>query len=80
MGGNVVVTQAAAGSSALQHLLDYLSVGLTEKFSWMLDQNALSYVADVSPAGEFGPLDRARPGSVARFMATWERNYRAAAR
>lgn len=80
MAGNVVVTKAAANSSALQHLVEYLAVGLTQQFSWMLDQNALSYVADLSSEDEFGALDRVRPGATARFMATWEQNYRRATR
>lgn len=73
MAGNTVANRSLLDSPALTRLLDYLSVGLSEPKSWMLDQNALTYAIEGFP--KYEPLAAARPVTVGKFMGTWESNY-----
>lgn len=74
MAGSAVANRDYLVSPARNRLEDYLSVGLAEQASWMLDQNALAYAAEGTPG--FRPIKRARPLTVGAFMGHWERNYR----
>lgn len=72
MAGNVVANRSMLASPACARLLDYLSVGLADSASWMLDQNALTYA--VEGVADYQPLTTPRPMIVGNFMAQWERN------
>lgn len=80
MAGNMVVNREFAGSTTLERLVDYLSVGLAASSSWMLDQNAISYAVERGLNGEFERMSKARPAITATFMRLWERNYMKATR
>lgn len=73
MAGNVVANRDYLTSPMLARLHDYLSVGLSEPASWMLDQNALTYAVEAVPG--YRPLTTPRPMVVGNFMGHWERNY-----
>src|SRR5699024_3285521 len=74
MAGNVIASQEYLESVVLDRFHDYLSVGLTEENSWMLDQNGLAYA--IESLDNYSPLG-ARPASVGSFMGQWEKNFRA---
>lgn len=76
MAGNVVANRGLLGSEALHRLHDYLSVGLAEPASWMLDQNAIAYA--VEGFHGYKPLTTARPTVTSQFMGVWEKNFQAA--
>lgn len=77
MAGNVAISREVLGSSLLDDLHVYLARGLGERRSWMLDQNALSFVAEKHPAFVRNVADHKRPFFGPPFRAVWERNYRA---
>lgn len=77
MAGSVAVNREYQASAVRARLEDYLSVGLTEPESWMLDQNAIAYAVEVVPG--YRPLTTPRPFTVGNVVGQWERNYRAAA-
>lgn len=76
MGGTLVVNRDALTTPMLSRTMDYLSAGLTERHSWMLDQNALAYAVEADPT--YQPLQLARPTVIGTFMATWEKNFQSA--
>lgn len=78
MAGSVVANRDYLDSPMRARLEDYLSVGLTESESWMLDQNALAYAVESVPG--YQPLTTPRPFVVGNVVGQWERNYRAAVR
>lgn len=78
MAGNFMVNRKAASSDLLRRHLDYLSVGLTEGKSWMLDQNALSYAVEGADDKEYTPMRDSRPNLSGTIMAKWEQNFKAA--
>ncbi len=74
MAGNFAVNRSALESSILEDLQLYLAHGLTQRNSWMLDQNALLYAIERHP-DTFVALDEfRRPFTQARFRSVWERN------
>lgn len=78
MAGSVAVNRDYLDSPIRARLADYLSVGLQEPESWMLDQNALAYAVEAVPG--YQPLTTPRPFTVGNVVGQWERNYRAALR
>lgn len=80
MAGNLVAHHDLLDSVILDRLLRYLSAGLPEPSSWMLDQNAITYAVEGSRPGEFEKLSKDRPTVTGSFMRLWERNYKNAAK
>lgn len=78
MAGNVVANRSFINSLEAARLRDYLSVGLSEPSSWMLDQNALTYAVADDP--QSAVLTAPRPTTIANVMGQWERNYSNAVR
>lgn len=76
MAGTLIVNRTALEGPMLQRTLDYISVGLTERYSWMLDQNALTYAVEAEH--DYQALQSARPAVIGTFMAKWEQNFRSA--
>ncbi len=77
MAGNLVANRQLLDTDLLAKFNRYISVGLGTKFAWTLDQNALSYIAEIAEPGTFEPLNPYdRPTIVSSFMSRWERNYR----
>src|SRR5699024_3649680 len=73
--GNVALQGSVAHEQVLPDLLQYLAHGLVMDNSWMLDQNALSYTAELHPE-VYTPLDSyRRPFRQLRFRSTWEKRY-----
>lgn len=80
MAGNMLVNRGVLDSPVLDRLLDYVSVGLAEKSSWMLDQNAIAYAVEGARDGDVERLTNARPAVTGNFMKLWERGYKVANR
>lgn len=74
MAGSMAVNRKYQTSAIRGRLENYLSVGLTEKESWMLDQNALTYAVETVPG--YRPLTTPRPFMVGSVVGQWERNFR----
>ncbi|MCC3297587.1 hypothetical protein [Arthrobacter caoxuetaonis] len=80
MAGNVVANRSVLSTNLLDDLLTYISHGLKESTSWMLDQNAITYAVErAGPAGGVRSLNgAARPTVASKFMTRWEKNFTAA--
>lgn len=77
MAGNIAANRSCTESSFLDDLHAYIVHGLRQPRSWMLDQNALSFAIERSGPDSFTSLNTfKRPFITAKFMSTWESNYR----
>ena len=76
MAGSVAANRTYLSTEIRARLEDYLSVGLTDSASWMLDQNAITYAIEAVP--DYQPLTTPRPFTVGNIVGQWERNFRAA--
>lgn len=57
LAGNIFIRNSSGGKSYTKTLVDYISIGLEERYSWMLDQNATRYASekyDVGSLHQFG--------------------------
>lgn len=73
--GNVVFNRSVLQTRVLDDIQNYISHGLAASPSWMLDQNALLYAAELNQDTfkDLGPYNR--PFYQAKFRQTWEKNY-----
>lgn len=78
MAGSIAANRDYLTSAIRARFENYLSVGLTEPESWMLDQNGLAYAIEAIPG--YQPLTTPRPFTVGNVVGQWERNYRSAVR
>lgn len=79
MAGNVAISRDVLGTGLVRDLQAYITHGLRQSGSWMLDQNALTFAIENNP--EDGPqaLNKfKRPFVAPKFMGTWESNYKRA--
>ena len=79
MAGNVPMNRDIHSTALLEQLQTYIAHGLRNGGDWMLDQNALAYVAesDAVSSGVYESLNAyKRPFFGTRFMATWEANFK----
>lgn len=72
LAGNIYIRNNAIGKEYSQLLVDYVGMGLQEKFSWMLDQNATRYASEMIPVGDLNKLGE----RVLRQFPSLKRAYR----
>lgn len=75
LAGNVSLRANDITLSAIQFLQMYLARGLSDRESWMLDQNAWTCVAERFPDAIKNMNEFARPIVQPRFRSVWEANY-----
>lgn len=71
LAGNVFIRNNPEGIEFSNILVDYVGMGLKEEFSWMLDQNATRYAAEIYDTGDlrfFGKRSLQQYPSLKRIM------------